>query len=255
MQIKNAKDIDKLDKKIKDELGIDVQKYRNEEVVENFVSLLVFPRYIINWTIRPIIWSILLFFFSFGFIDLVHIEYILYLFIGFFLFSATGFLFGLLFLTWRMKSDIWQIINYSLDIMHSMIKDLNQINHQINPENRKNVLGLLFKGIIHILTIPMLSQIVAEKVPFVGGIIKIFLKKILTLIANVIKFDEAILKRELQKDSKESNTLQMYSKSIAAASVGLEKIINLTFKIAQLPLKIAFTISLVTLVYFIYLIH
>ncbi len=44
MQIRTTKDVEKLDLKIKEELGIDVSKYRNPEVAESFVDLLIFPK-------------------------------------------------------------------------------------------------------------------------------------------------------------------------------------------------------------------
>ena len=47
MKIRSQKDVDRLEEAIKMELGIDVSKYKNEEVVESFVELLVFPEYVI----------------------------------------------------------------------------------------------------------------------------------------------------------------------------------------------------------------
>lgn len=173
MKIRSQKDIEVLDHKIKEELGIDVRKYKNEEVVENFVEIMVFPKYVINWVIRPILVAILIYIIGFFIFNLVHIEYVVYGIIGLLLFLAAGLLFGLLFLMWKMKLDMWGIINYSLEIMKSAVSDINQINSQINKENRKEVLGLLFKGIIHIVTIPMVSKIVADKVP--KNILKLYI--------------------------------------------------------------------------------
>lgn len=71
MKIRTQKGIDQLNLKIQTELGVDVQKYRNEEVAESFVSLLVFPQYVINWTIRPILIAFLLYIIGFFVVDLV----------------------------------------------------------------------------------------------------------------------------------------------------------------------------------------
>ena len=158
MRIRTAKDVERLDNKIKEELGIDVSKYRNEEVVENFVELLVFPRYVFFWVLRPILISIGIFIIGFFLFDLVHIEYVIYGIIGLVLFLTSGILIGLLFFTWKMKKDIWGIVNYSLEIMKSSVQDLNQVNNQVTKENKKDVLGLLFKGIMHIVTIPLKSN-------------------------------------------------------------------------------------------------
>ncbi|GAA0715640.1 hypothetical protein GCM10009430_10370 [Aquimarina litoralis] len=255
MKIRTKKDVEKLDNKIKNELGIDVRKYRNEEVVENFVELLVFPKYVINWVIRPILLSLLFFIFGFYVLDLVHVEYVIYTIIGLILFLISGLLIGLLFLIWKMKSDMWGIISYSLDIMKSAVTDINQVNNQVNKDNRKDVLGLLFKGIIHIVTIPMVSKIVSDKVPFVGGIVNRIVKKILTLVSNTIKFDEIKLKEELNKQNDEPNAIKIYTNSISNATLGLEKIMNFTFGVAQFPLKIVFGIIFLILLLFLYLIN
>ena len=255
MKIRTPKDVEKLDAKIKEELGIDVQKYRNQEVVENFVELLVFPQYIFKWVLRPIPISFLIFGIGFFALDLVHLEYVIYTIVGLILFLLTGVLVGLLFLMWKLKTDIWGIVDYSLDIMKSAVNDLHQVNNQITAENRKEVLGLLFKGIIHIVTIPMLSQVIADKVPFVGGIVNGIVKRILILVSNAVKFDESNLNQELKKKEGAPNALQIYSSSITAVSDGLEKVMGFAFRVTQLPLTILFVIVFLVLVIFLYLIN
>jgi len=255
MKIRTAKDVEKLDKRLKNELGIDVSKYKNEEVVENFVELVLFPQYVITWVIRPLIIAIIIFVMGFFILNLVHIEFVLYAFIGFFLFFFNGILLGLLFLMWKMKTDIWGIVDYSLEIMKSAVSDLNHVSNQVTKENRKDVLGLVFKGVIHIVTIPMVTKIISEKVPFVGGLVNGLVKKILTLVSDKVMFDPATLDNELAKDMSESNAMQIYSSSISSVSGGLEKIMNFTFGVAQLPLKISFIILFLSLVLFVYIIN
>lgn len=255
MRIRTAKDVEKLDQKIKNELGIDVQKYRNEEVVESFVELLIFPEYVVTWVIRPILISLLIFIIGFFTLDLVHVEYVLYGVIGIVLFLVTGVLIGVLFLMGKMKWDMWGILKYSLEMMKSAVSDVNQVNNQISAENRKEVLGLVFKGIIHIVTIPMMSKIISEKVPLIGGIINFFIKKVLTLISDKVKFDEELLKEELKKTENEPTALKNYSDSISFVSLGLEKIMNITFAIAEFPLKLGTGLVLLILALFIYLIN
>ncbi len=255
MKIRTNKDIEKLDLKIKEELGIDVKKYRNEEVAENFSDLLVFPAYVINWVIRPILISVLIYIAGFFILNLVHVEYILYGIIGLILFIISGVLAGLLFLMWKMKSDMLGIINYSLDIMNSVVLDLNHVNTNLNKENRKDVLGLLFKGIIHIVTVPMISKIISNKVPFIGDIVNRIIKKILTLVADKINFSKKQLEQELNKKENESNILKIYSNSISSATTGIEKVLNFTFGVAKFPLKFGFGIASFILILFLYIIN
>jgi len=103
MKIRTKKDVIALDQKIKDELGVDVSKYKNQEVVDNFVSLLVFPQYIFNWGIRPVLIAFALYIAGFFVLDLVHIFYVIYGLFGLVLFLLSGILAGVLFLIWKMK--------------------------------------------------------------------------------------------------------------------------------------------------------
>lgn len=255
MRIRTSKDVEKLDLKIKEELGVNIQKYRNEEVAENFVELLVFPVYVINWVIRPVLISIIIYIIGFFILNLVHIEYVLYGIIGVILFSITGILIGLLFLIWKMKSDLLGVINYSLDIMKSAVKDLKNVGKHVNQENKKDILGLLFKGITHIVTIPMISKIISDKIPFIGGVINKIVKKILTLVSDKIKFDDTKLKEELSKNDNDSNAFNFYSNSISSTMEGLENVLNFTFGIAKFPLKIGLCIVLLILLPFLYFIN
>lgn len=254
MKISTPKDVEKLDNRIKNELGIDVQKYRNEEVVENLVELLVFPKYVITWAIRPILIALGIFIIGFFVFDLVHVEYIIYGSIGFGLFLANGILIGLLFLSWKMKSDMWRIVDHSLEIMKSAVNDMHKVNNQMTKDNRQDVLGLLFKGILHIVTIPMMSKVISDKVPFVDGFVNRIVKRILILVSDKVKFDEEGLKQELRTKGSKPNAIQVYLNSIASVSKGLEKVMNFTFGVAQFPLKMGFGIFFLILVLFLYLI-
>lgn len=253
MKIRTQKDVEKLDQKIKTELGIDVSKYRNQEIVENFADLIVFPQYAISWIIRPVLGAILLFILGFFVIDLVHIEYLLYSLLGFVLFLISGFIFGLLVLAWKIKKDIWGIVEYTLDIMKSAVVDLNQTNKQMTPGNKKETLGLLFLGILHVVTIPMLSEVIGNKLPLVGRPVGWFIKKVLTLIAGRISFDEEI-KEEMLKSGEAPNAVQVYTKSIMNVSNGLKIVMDWSFAAAQFPLKLAFGIVASLLLLFLYLI-
>lgn len=254
MKIKTAKDVEKLDAKIKSDLGIDVSKYRNEEVAENFAKLLVFPVYIRNWVLRPLVISIIIYLIGFLIFNLTFIEYFIYGLLGFILFFGVGVLLGLLLLSWKMKADMWSIIDYSLDIMKSAIVDLDSVNSQMNVGNRKDVLGLLFKGIIHIVTIPMISKVVGEKVPIVGRFVSKGIKRVLTIVANIVKFDELQLKDDLKEDEKESKIIENYSLFMTNFSDILERVMDTTFNIARLPLLLTFIGSLVLLIVFLYLV-
>lgn len=255
MKIKSKKDVEKLDEKIKTELGIDIAKYRNEEIIANFLDLLIFPRYILNWAIRPILISLVVFISGYYLLDLVHIEYVLYTIFGLVLFLLVGFFSGVIFLTWKIKTDILNALTYSIDILRSIVSDINLTGDQITKENRKDVLLLLFKGIVHIITIPTLSNVITDKIPILGTVISYFIRKILTLFSNKLNIEEIQLANNLEEENDESKILNAYINSLNATSNGLEKVLNMVCKIAQFPVKLVLFIFLCLLVFFIYLIH
>jgi len=131
--------------------------------------------------------------------------------------------------------------------MKSAVNDINSLGNQMTAENRKDILGLLFSGIIHIVTIPMLTQAVSEKVPLVGGLVNWVLRKILTLVADRIDFGD-IAKRQatqLEEDNGQKRTaLQIYTDSIIYATNGLNKVMNVSVTIVQFPISIVFGFTL-----------
>ncbi|WP_340202129.1 hypothetical protein [Ascidiimonas sp. W6] len=255
MKIRTSEDIEKLDLKIKGELGLDVKKYRNEEVAENLVDLIIFPKYIIQWVIKPILISLLIYASGFFFLDLVDVDYFVYGIIGLIIFLTVGLIAGLLFLTGRMKSDMLKIMNYSLDIMKSAVEDSTELNHKMTHENEKEVLDLLFKGIIYIVTIPMIVKATANKIPIIGGLIGSMAKEFLIFAADKIKFDENKINLDLAKNEQGLNKLQAYQNSIASVSSKFEKIMNFIFGLARFTLKIGFGITLLILILFVYLVN
>lgn len=118
MKIRTQNDIHLLEEKIKNDFDIDIHKYRNEEVVSSFAELLIFPQYVINWGIRPILVSLLLYFLGFFIVDIENgFEFIIYLLFGGALFLIGGFLFAIVFLVRRMKNDLGAIMEYSIEIL------------------------------------------------------------------------------------------------------------------------------------------
>ncbi|WP_299683354.1 hypothetical protein [uncultured Tenacibaculum sp.] len=256
MKVRTKKDVLKLQEKIKLELGLDVSKYKDEEVVENFVEILLLPNYIVSWVIKPILVSLFIYFFGFYAFNLVHVEYLIYAIIGFGLFVVFGVAFGFLSLVFKMKNDIWEIVDYSLDILKLAIQDISKINNQITEENKKDVLSLVFKGIIHIVTIPLLSKSVTSKIPFIGGIASSLIKRVLTIVSNKLEFKEDNIEDFVESPLEDKQKLYTsYMKTIIATSNGLETFIGFVFRVLKIPMLVFFFFSLSALLLFLYLIN
>ncbi|WP_103866809.1 MULTISPECIES: hypothetical protein [Aquimarina] len=254
MKIKTQEDVDSLDIKIQNELGIDLKKYRNPEVVENIMDLLLFPKYILNWTMRPVLISFVIYIIGYFIIDLVHIEYILYAIIGLVLFLITGVLAGLWFLTFKLKSDINAIIQYTLDILKSCVVDISKLSTNNLKENPKDTLQLLMKGITHIITIPVLTDVISKKIPLIGRLINSIIKRILISISNKLRFKSTEDTTVQTGEMTPSQIIEFYTKAVMGASNGLSTVLSISTHIVQLPIKISFGIIFSILMLFIYLI-
>lgn len=252
MKIRTEEDVALLDARIKEELGISVSKYKNEEVVETFVSMLVFPEYILTWTFQPLLLALAAYAIGFFVIDLVHVQYVLYAIIGLVLFLVVGMLLGLMMLTNRLKTDVLGIMDYSMGIMKAAAADIDTAKVNIPPEGRKDALRMLYKGIIHIVTLPMLTTAISAKIPIVGGLINRFVRKVIVALSDKITIDESMLESH-------GSGLAILEDEVGAVAVkagnkSLKKVMDVSVGVAQFPFKVLLYLFGGLLFLFIYLI-
>lgn len=254
MKIRTEKDIEQLDQKIQDELGIELKKYQNDEVAESIVELLIFPQYVINWGIRPVLIALLLYVLGFWVVDLTNIDYVVYGIFGLVLFLINGIVGAVLFLMIKMKADFLKILQYSLDILKSCVEDMRTAGGKVSAGNKKEVLALLFKGVICIVMIPMISKAVSDRIFIIGGILKGIIRRMLFLASDRIKFDDNNLNLELQEETDPSKVLKIYQKLITSTRNGLSKIVGASLSILQFPVKALFAFVFSLLALLIYLV-
>lgn len=250
----NQQDIEEIKKTIFDELGIDIAKYQDESVAENLVDLLIFPKYIAKWVARPVLFFLLLYIVGFFVVDLVHIQYLIYAIVGLVLFQLTGVFAGVLSLTRKLDEDLSRISEYSLDLVKNSVHDIENISSRLSSSNRKDVMSLLFKGIIHVVTIPMMTQAIEKKVTVGSKLVKGLVKNSLVAVSNKLEFEEAKIKSEVTEDGSDSKFLTLYAKAIDKASGGISGTLGSVSKIVGTPFKLGFYITGGLLVLFLYLI-
>lgn len=256
MKIRTQTDIDNLDRRIQDELGVDIKKYRDEEVVENLVELMNFPVYVTNWTLRPILYSFIAFLIGFLLIDLENkFEYVIYTAAGFCLFLSVGGTFGLILLVRKLKLDIWRIIEYTIDLLKSVVADIDKIKNQISPKSRRSVFTLVFKGIIHIIVIPFWAVAFTEGIPIIGRPIKWIVVQILSFISDQLKLEEIRTAVELNESKNKKDFLTTQSEIFLEESSQLKKALSFSLNIAQLPLIFYFFVSLIFLSVLIFILN
>lgn len=260
-------DIEKLDEIIQDELGVDLKQYRNQEVADNFMALLAFPKYVLTWILLSVFSAFVLFSLGFFALDLVYIEYFLYLSLGLLLFLSLGFAFGLLLCTRKMRVDIWNIIVYSEGLAENIARDRQIAKQHTQGENKGRVRKLLFKGMIYLVTIPVLAQAVANRFWLLGGLLSFLVRRILGLVADRITIEEKALQAELTIEtsielSTEETPLEAESESAAAEEANqpslmqrLKKIFDLSFRVFSFPFQLATGLLSLLLLVLLYLLH
>ncbi|MEM9776126.1 MAG: hypothetical protein AAF902_16230, partial [Chloroflexota bacterium] len=226
-------DVEALDQKIKDELGLDISKYNNPRIVESLVELLTIPYYLRYWVIRPIFLSIAAYVLGYYTFELTRFEYAFYGILGLLFFLTTGFLLAMLLLTFKLKNSILEIINFIFDILQSSVEDLHQVGSQVNLKNSPEVLGLLFTGITHIIIIPILADHVAGQVPVVGRFVTRFISRVLTHVASTVSFESVGSDLNFGDASDESRILGAYANAIQSVVRGTNRVLNFTMGIAQ----------------------
>lgn len=254
MKIKTEQDVHDLDLRIQSELGLNLKKYRNDEVVEKILSLLVFPEYFITWVIGPVILALVCYGLGFYFFDLSAVTIGLYILFGLVLFFLTGFSFGLLMLLGRMKKDIVEIIHHTKDSVLAIKEDASDVLSQMSPGKRKTSIAMLFQGVLHLITIPTLAVAIKAKIPIVGGLLSWMVRKILTTISNTVELSDAIADQP-SLAQQGTQTLDAGPEKGQASSRVFQKMLGISFGIVRFPIKLIFLISLVMLVLFIWVIY
>lgn len=256
MKIKTQNDIDLLGEKIKNDFDIDVNKYRNEEVVSSFAELLIFPQYVINWGIRPIVAAFLLFLLGFLLIDLDNgLEFIIYLAFGFPLFLLCGFLFAIVFLIRRMKNDLGAIMEYSIEILKEAAGDISDFNKNLQQNDKKEGIKLLYLGIMHIVTIPSVTGAIKRNNIIVGYPLSWVIKKILTAVGNAVTVKDLENSVKVSYATKDNKYEDQVLEDVNNESNMLQKVIDMAISVIEFPFKFVFVILFLILTGLIYLIH
>ena len=255
MTIRNQDDVRALDEKIQRELGIDVGKYRDEDTIATLSELLVFPLYALSWTIRPVLLAFVLYLAGFFVLELVHVQYLVYGILGLVLFLFTGLFAGLLYLTIRFGADIRAMMDYSLGVLRGIVEDLDRLNRDTDATNRAEVLKLLFLGVTHLITIPAVGTVVGNRVPLIGGWVAGIVRRVLTRLSNLFRFDRIELERARVATGDEGKILPLYVASVTGVHRFTERTLSVALRVVRFPLGLGFAFFAGLTLLFIWLIH
>ncbi len=250
-------DIDQLNEEIKSRLGINLKEYRNEEVAENIIDMLVFPIYALTWIIQPILIFLVLFVVGYFLMDLTTLEIIAYSILGLILMILCGLFAGFLYFIRRLKMDVSRITNYAMNLMKAALKDSTHWKSNLSKEQQEESMQLLFKGIIHIVILPVVSKVLSNKIPVLGMMVSGFVERILSAVANRVSFEgeEHTSNQKVADANSDDQSVLTWLERVDFAEKGIQKIVHITSNIARIPMAILFWICFIILVTFLYLIY
>jgi len=246
-----------LNEKIKEELGIDMTEYRNEEVAEKLVEMLVFPIYAASWIIRPMLVGVVMYIAGFFILDLYHIQYLLYGIVGLILILATGLVFGILYFLNRMHQDIESIMGYTVDVGNRSMLDVKKVqNLGGRGMESKDSKKLLLIGVVKIVTVPVIAKVLGNKIPLMGGLLAGSIERILLMMTNKLDFDQVATELEEELNEEVAET------EIGQDSVGFQingdrfgNILDTVMNVVRVPFRVVFFILMMITLIFIYIIN
>ena len=245
MKVKTKEDLDKLDQKIQDDLGVDVKRYANPEVVARFVEMLLFPAYALFWLSIPMLLFFLAFIAGYWIPSFTGWDILGYSTFGLVFSLLTSFSFSLLFLLFQTKKDIRSILAYSLEIMKNILFDTKHLDGRVKPEEQKEVRKLLFHGVIHLVTIPTVTQVIAEKIPVIGELFSGLIKKVLRLFTLKVNLESSIKLSETE--GKDWSFVESSIKKVDQAKSTINVVLWSVFGVVSIPLFILFIFSFCSL--------
>lgn len=191
MNITTDAEADRLAEQIKEELGVDIRVYSGEAVINQIVELSEFLQFAVVDSYKiPMFIVFILFLAAFVPVQLAGNIFWILGGIGLVLFFGLGMLLTTVRIVRRFKSTVPKIIDFTTGTVQAILVDIKQVQSVVTPENEKQKYGMLFKGVFHLVTIPMITEAIAEGIPIIGGFLKKIIKRLLLIISAQLKIDE-----------------------------------------------------------------
>ena len=221
-----------LNNQLIEKYGVNLESYKNPEIVEKIGSLLVFPKYVIKYVSMPIVILFLMYICSFFFLSFEVIGLIIYIILGLVLYLTVGFYVGLGYLISKIKSDVRSLIGFSFEISARALNDVSKTGNKLTKT--PGAVGELFKGITLIVILPSIMEALANQIPVLGKLLNKLVQKSLIAISNKLKFSDTAI----HESDNESDIKNKYVTAIENTQKKSDLIISKVFSLLQLPFKI-----------------
>lgn len=230
---------------VNNEIGIDVTKYQNPEIIGKVTDLILIQNYSVKSFYKPVLISFLIYATGFFVFDFGKIGIFIYGFIGVFFFLFNGLIYGVLKLLSNLKKDLKFIINSSLDFTRNICADLNYLS--TNVKEIKNPIALVFEGIVAATVTPTLTKTFV-KIPVVGGLFMGGSDKVFIVIIDQLKKheDKSNIKKFIGTGSNQltdvSSNIDNFINSFSGKT---DNILNTGFRAFQFPIRVLFVCSII----------
>lgn len=227
--------------RINNEIGIDMTKYQNSEILDKITGLLMIQKYAISSLVKPTVISFFAFIVGFYILNLEILGVIIYTLFGSILFFFMGILYGILRLLSKLKNDLHTITNFALETTSNIIADLNHVNHHVKT-NVQQPYGLIFEGTVAALVSPAVCKALG-RIPFVGNMLITGSDKVLGIVVTNFKIQESKMNFSSFLGDTEiiiTQKANLVEEFINSFSATVDKTIDNGFKIIHAPIKYSF---------------
>lgn len=241
--------------KILQKTGIDLEQYRNQDLVESIADLLLFPKYVLKIMLTTslgffVAWVVLLMWANFQ-------EKILLGFFGFWIGAVlvilNGLVFGTLRLMKNLEHDLNEILQLTVGAVQQVFKDFKNVKLQLKAQifELPSVSEML-QGVLFAVMLPTLRAVIKKKVPILGTPLAFLAEQVFTILGNqlaaAVNRTENDLKGKitgkaeiLEKEAE--NTVATFAdkgiQTLEKVRKTTEKIVSPTMKVIVFPIRIA----------------
>lgn len=241
---------------VNNELGIDMTKYQNNELLLRVTNLIMIQKSFFSSFATPVLISLTIFIVGFFVLDLHIIGSIIFGIFGFLLYAFIGVLFGIFRMLSRLKNDIRSVVSVALQTTQNILTDLNVANKHFKKDV-ENPIGLVFEGTIASIITPVICS-TFDKIPLIGNFLIGGSDKVLNLIVANFKKYESKMKISTFLDSK-STFLEKKGENldqfVNTFSGTIDSTIEKGFNFLQKPTKILLNITIIITVLFTFILY
>ena len=240
-------DKEELKELILEKYGINLERYKNPEIVQKIGDMILFPNYAAKNILGSVILALIGFVIFFLTIDMSATLVILYVIFGGGLWFLFGLLGGINFFLHKIEKDMQVLITYGFELTKNALNDLESVGDKLKKEG----IGEIFKGVVVVIIIPSVTEAISGQIPIIGAAVnnavdRILLKtvdRILLRIGDNMKF-------HLKENSGTTLSKSDHAEMIHNLQTTLQTSLKGTFRVVKLPLKLLWVISFVFLLIF-----